>query len=375
MAKPTDKPRWASAVTADPTRYVNPPPGKKDIGWDVEERPPSQYENWLRNITGQWVDYLDGFEYDETTNTWLAGQNFAPSLDEPSITVKYNPAVAAGLSRNGLISFKNGSGFTYRLVDRLGCRDFSRWKERHYGWQGRVLVGTIAADTDYEVQGETALWLRNSGIGPAMANNVFTAKVLNPDTGTSFVGCRDIQVASQFESVLNQYNLFYGDTVFSSGGLDAVVLDTVIGINSPASAVDNFQAFGLYQRGTAGAGLVGRDPLVAAKHVMIGHSKALGNIHVFYRDGGVSDAPFDTGVSIAAIHRLRIEIISATALGGPTTRVYLDGGLAYSVPKVPATSFPMTLGAIAKPITVETGVGTDMRIWPVTIAYNDILTY
>ena len=38
MAKPTLKPRWASStVTADPTRYVEAPSGKKDIGWDVGE--------------------------------------------------------------------------------------------------------------------------------------------------------------------------------------------------------------------------------------------------------------------------------------------------------------------------------------------------
>lgn len=55
FTKPTDIPRWGDGVT----NTVEPPSGKKDIGWLNSEAPPSSYENWLMHANGEWVQWTD----------------------------------------------------------------------------------------------------------------------------------------------------------------------------------------------------------------------------------------------------------------------------------------------------------------------------
>ena len=370
MAKPTLKPRWASTVTADPTRYVEPPSGKKDIGWDVGERPPAQYENWLRGTTGQWIDWLDTFE--STPHTWTAGQTFAPATAEPAITVEYNPAVAAGFALHPLIAFQPIAGGLSTIVDRLGAPTL-QWKRRNYDWQGRVLVGTVAADTDYEIQNETSLWLRNSGIGPVALTNVFSAKVNDPSVGSVMGSVRELVVSSQFESVVNQYNLLYGDPICAKPATTpfALVLYSRIIFDQPAGGtVSNYQAFGLFRKETLGAGLTGRDPLVQ-DHLLLVHSRTLNTVRVSYRDGGVSDPLFDTSLPPNQFEDdpIRIEIISDPNRGGPYTAIWLDGIKIYSVNKVHSGQIAYAIGAIAKPLVIESGVSTSMRIAPIGITW------
>ena len=372
MAKPTLKPRWASTVTADPTRYFEPPALKKDIGWDTGERPPAQYENWLRGVTGLWIDYLDGFEYDEVTNTWSSRQIFAPSTAEAAIVVGYNSGVPAGATNHPSIGFRNADGTISPVVDRLGAPSL-KWKQRSYDWQGRVLVGTILADTDYEVQDEVCLWLRNSGAGPAMVSNVFSAKVNDPSVGSTLGDSRELVVSSQFESIIGQYNLLYGDPICAK--LDtsafALVLDTRFAFRQFGAVVSNYQAFGLYRKETLGAGLTGRDPLVQ-DHLLLVHSRGLGTIQVSYRDGGVSDALVDTGKLPGTRYQVRFEIVDDPNMGGPYTAVWIDGTKVYSVNKVHAgVQFAYAFAAIAKPISIESGVGyTEIDLYPVQVNWT-----
>lgn len=370
MAKPTLKPRWASTVTADPARYFEPPAGKKDIGWDTGERPPAQYENWLRGTTSQWIDWLDTFE--STPHTWTAGQTFAPATAEPAITVEYNPAVAAGFALHPLIAFQPIAGGLSTIVDRLGAPTL-QWKRRNYDWQGRVLVGTVAADTDYEIQNEISLWLRNSGIGPVALTNVFSAKVNDPSVGSVMGSVRELVISSQFESVVNQYNLLYGDPICAKPATTpfALVLDSRIIFDQPTGGtVSNYQAFGLFRKETLGAGLTGRDPLVQ-DHLLLVHSRTLNTVRVSYRDGGVSDPLFDTDLPPNQFEAdpIRIEIISDPNRGGPYTAIWLDGIKIYSVNKVHSGQTAYAIGAIAKPLVIESGVSTSMRIAPIGITW------
>ncbi len=57
MAKPVNKPSWMTGVST--ARVVEPTSGKKANGWDIDERPASEYMNWLFQITSDWIDYLD----------------------------------------------------------------------------------------------------------------------------------------------------------------------------------------------------------------------------------------------------------------------------------------------------------------------------
>lgn len=56
MPKPSTLPRWATDGAA---QIVEPTSGKKDIGHVPGERPPAQYENWFKNSTWEWLDYVD----------------------------------------------------------------------------------------------------------------------------------------------------------------------------------------------------------------------------------------------------------------------------------------------------------------------------
>lgn len=53
-AKPGTVPRWANVGGS----IVTPSAGKQDVGNVNGERPPAGYENWLKNLYYQWLQYL-----------------------------------------------------------------------------------------------------------------------------------------------------------------------------------------------------------------------------------------------------------------------------------------------------------------------------
>lgn len=61
--KYTVKPRWASNDAIDPITLLNnviePSEGKKDSGWNYQEKPARNYFNWLGRQTHDWIDYFD----------------------------------------------------------------------------------------------------------------------------------------------------------------------------------------------------------------------------------------------------------------------------------------------------------------------------
>lgn len=69
-SKPAKVPRWNDNLTNN----VEPPEGKKDIGWVFEEIHPSTFENWRTNLTGQWLKWIDERWDDGATNDVLESQ-------------------------------------------------------------------------------------------------------------------------------------------------------------------------------------------------------------------------------------------------------------------------------------------------------------
>lgn len=64
LAKPSEKPRWAT----DPLAAITTPPsGKQDLGWIVEY-PPHQFFNWLARKSYDWINYFEA-----KTDTILGG--------------------------------------------------------------------------------------------------------------------------------------------------------------------------------------------------------------------------------------------------------------------------------------------------------------
>lgn len=55
VTEPVKLPRWA---TDGGSQVVEPSEGKKDTGWNPDERPPAQYFNWLLTVAYSWFNYL-----------------------------------------------------------------------------------------------------------------------------------------------------------------------------------------------------------------------------------------------------------------------------------------------------------------------------
>lgn len=378
MAKPLNKPRWASTVTADPLRYVEPPAGKKDIGWDVGERPPAQYENWLRGTTSDWIDWLDSFE--STSHTWTAPQVFSPATADPAVSVGFNLPSATAATQVDAMAFVNGLGGAEGVIDRFGGPS-ARWVRKDHSWWGRPALGPAAgpADTDAAVDGEVGLWDRHSGPGPAGTPNQFTVKIDNADTGglPGFTrGFREIRQKSIFQSVPSQYHVIYGDTIAVSQGQDALVAEFSARLALPVAPVDSIAAVGLFQRGSdALPGSGGRDPLTATEHVCVVSGNLYGGKwQIFRRTGGVTTIT-PTAVDAITETRVRIEIVTGGIFGhvyGPSRiNAYLNGALAYTTTTVVGGT-GWALGSIHKPVA-DAGGGTEgvaTFLGPVRLQYR-----
>ena len=120
-------PRWASTVTANPARYVDPPSGKKDIGWDVAEPPPAQWKNWLLYNTYNWLVWLDAFETE--AHTWTITQTFGGGISASNSTLNTRAIYGIGNGTaegikgvggpggNGIVAEASGVG-TYALYGK-----------------------------------------------------------------------------------------------------------------------------------------------------------------------------------------------------------------------------------------------------------------
>lgn len=59
--KPDKMPRWATVdVNNGPLGQPNtlePSESKKDQGWDFDERPAREYQNWFMRYVSKWLEY------------------------------------------------------------------------------------------------------------------------------------------------------------------------------------------------------------------------------------------------------------------------------------------------------------------------------
>ena len=120
-------PRFADTVAANPARVVEPPSGKKDIGWDVGEKPPAQWKNWLLLQTYNWLVWLDAFESE--SHTWTKLQTFGAGITVSNSTLNTRAIYGIGNGTaegvkgvggpggNGIVAEASGAG-TYALYGK-----------------------------------------------------------------------------------------------------------------------------------------------------------------------------------------------------------------------------------------------------------------
>lgn len=58
--KPPGTPRWSETAgdSGTQTGIVVPSSGLQDVGWSKGQRPPAKFENWFKNLTYQWLRWL-----------------------------------------------------------------------------------------------------------------------------------------------------------------------------------------------------------------------------------------------------------------------------------------------------------------------------
>ena len=143
MPRPTSVPRWASAALAS---VIAPAEGKKDIGFQVGERPRAQYFNWFFRLVYQWIAWLNAEAPAKSEhNVWTGLNEFdnvikangldgAPHDDSPSIIT-----TAAPTKRKPLWQIGSGMpGVFLRLyVTEYGYMEFvtgARWDSATETW-------------------------------------------------------------------------------------------------------------------------------------------------------------------------------------------------------------------------------------------------
>lgn len=94
--KPTKLPRWATAPDAGDVvePFESGATGSKDKGFKTGYKPPAQWENWLKNITYQWIQYLDDLA--NQAFTWTQSQIFQNGITSTQSTLNGNGATCTG---------------------------------------------------------------------------------------------------------------------------------------------------------------------------------------------------------------------------------------------------------------------------------------
>lgn len=92
-------PRWANSGGD----VVEPPSGKKDIGWIDDEEPPAEYLNWLLFEGYTWLEWIDERVYDEYTEVSKSSDCLLYGDPDEGMTVRdaagnYLPVMAGDLT-------------------------------------------------------------------------------------------------------------------------------------------------------------------------------------------------------------------------------------------------------------------------------------
>lgn len=106
MSRPDKLPRWGDVTGL----ITEPMESEKDIGWNVAEKPPAQYMNWLQLYAYKWFKHLDSVNRGATVR-------FMEDFDGA------NPAATADLDRMGKFFMGGSTNLTAEnnVIQTLGA--------------------------------------------------------------------------------------------------------------------------------------------------------------------------------------------------------------------------------------------------------------
>jgi hypothetical protein len=103
FTKPDRVGRFAGTSTTETSNSTEPSSGKKDLGWELDEPPPSSIFNWLHYRYYQWTRWLNERFFDVTS-----GANFKIKSPEPAATSDVGGSLDIEGGDSGTDSNKNG---------------------------------------------------------------------------------------------------------------------------------------------------------------------------------------------------------------------------------------------------------------------------
>jgi hypothetical protein len=168
-------PRWADTVAANPARVVEPPSGKKDIGWDVAERPPAQWKNWLLLQAYNWLVWLDAFETEAHTWTQLQTLQRGQTITQANANTRALRATGNGTAEGAL--FEGGTGGHGAIGQCFGPANYGLYGKGDPAGAASVGVrgeGGLNGDGGSFVGSGTGYGLRATGGGTSGIGGIFT---------------------------------------------------------------------------------------------------------------------------------------------------------------------------------------------------------
>lgn len=152
MAKPATKPRWADTASGL-ANQVTPPSGKLDIGWAVQEKPPSTFFNWLFYWIYKWILYLDTITSEVLTwtaaQTWSALGTFSNGLTVSGGTTNLLTTNTGALGSSSTITASGavtGSDLKHTGTQSLGVSAFEAvWDGTNWTRDGSNSGGFVTA--------------------------------------------------------------------------------------------------------------------------------------------------------------------------------------------------------------------------------------
>lgn len=152
--RPSNLPRWATVLgthSSGAASRMEPNAARMDAGWDYQEEPGSNVQNWLHWQTNNWLDYLDQLRSRPATQVVAASNADNESkeaadfkCDGVSDQTEINSAItAASAAGGGVVQLTEG---TFTLSDRIVMASKVWLRGAGQGTVIRAVAGWAAAN-------------------------------------------------------------------------------------------------------------------------------------------------------------------------------------------------------------------------------------
>lgn len=247
LPKPSNLARWMNdANAANSAMLVEPPEGKKDVGWQVAEKPPAQFMNWWSRQVYKWVEWLNDLAHQAVV--WTNVHTFQKGVVVTNSSTAVGLHATGGAARSGveahagtgdadgLKAYGSGSGNGAFIQGGSDSGPGLYVSAGGSGGTGAVIYATGAAYGAYiQSPSGTAVHAQTGGAEPALV----AVSTLVGGTGGAVKGTSNgNNSTANFEQLGEGYALFVKKT--TAGGVATVYVEN----NNSTACISLNQTFG-----------------------------------------------------------------------------------------------------------------------------------